>query len=265
MPFTPSKSKTTSFTPQEMDKIKKFINDEKDTKVWGWFIPMLCVMLETGCRIRELTEMKINNLEPTTRTWRFVGKGRHGGKERVQRLPQYVWDMIEHLIVDEDGFLRTDKEYVFHQDYYKPYNPKEHPDLWLRVTDISRHITLDGYRNKFYKMVKHLKLTHGLSPHSCRRYYITEMLKKTKGDIPLVADLVGHNTWDMVKRYAKSVIDEDTITNIGLFDESESKGVSIPLMITKKMRVQLKEMMYSEEKIKTLTPQQAHEIIQRGF
>ena len=89
------------------------------------------------------------------------------------------------------------------------------------------------------------------------------MLKKTKGDIPLVADLVGHSTWDMVKRYAKSVIDEDTITNIGLFDDS--KSVSIPQMITMKMKQQLKDMMYSDEKVKTLTPQQANEIIKRGF
>ena len=67
----------------------------------------------------------------------------------------------------------------------------------------------------------------------------------------------------MVKRYAKSVIDEDTITNIGLFDDS--KSVSIPQMITMKMKQQLKDMMYSDEKVKTLTPQQANEIIKRGF
>ena len=91
------------------------------------------------------------------------------------------------------------------------------------------------------------------------------MLKKTKGDIPLVADLVGHSTWDMVKRYAKSVIDDETITNIGLFDDTTSKTASVPIMITKKMRVELKKMMYSEEKIRTLTPIQAHEIIERGF
>jgi len=171
--------------------------------------------------------------------------------------------MIEELVVDEEGFLMTDKQYVFHQSYYKPYNLKSFPDTWSIVEDLQKPFTIDGYRNKFYKMVTELNLTKGLSPHSCRRYYITEMLKKTKGDIPLVADLVGHSTWDMVKRYAKSVIDEDTITNIGLFDDS--KSVSIPLMITMKMKQQLKDMMYSDEKVKTLTPQQANEIIKRGF
>ena len=114
-------------------------------------------------------------------------------------------------------------------------------------------------------MIRMLDCNEELTPHSCRRYFITEMLKKTNGNIPLVAELVGHEDWDMVKHYAKSVIINHENTNIGLFDEDKSKTASIPIMITKKMRVQLKDMMYSEEKIKTLTPIQANEIIQRGY
>ena len=45
------------------------------------------------------------------------------------------------------------------------------------------------------------------------------MLKKTNGDIPLVAQLVGHSSWDMVKLYAQSLVTEKTDTNIGLFAE----------------------------------------------
>ena len=65
-------------------------------------------------------------------------------------------------------------------------------------------------------MVKHLELTPKLSPHSTRRFYITEMLKSTNGNIPLVAQLVGHSNWDMVRRYSRSVISEDTKTNLNL-------------------------------------------------
>ena len=175
-------------------------------------------MLETGVRITELCNMRINDIEPTTMTWTFKGKGRFGGKERKQRFPQYVWDMISYLIVDDKGLLRTDKEYVFHQKYWKPYDKDRFGDnKMVFLEDINRPFTTDGFRNKFYKMREYLNLTKGLSPHSCRRYYITEMLKLTKGDIPLVAELVGHSSWDMVKRYAQSVITEDTKTNIGLF------------------------------------------------
>ena len=82
-------------------------------------------------------------------------------------------------------------------------------------------------------MVRMLDCNEELSPHSCRRYFITEMLKKTNGNIPLVAELVGHEDWDMVKHYAKSVITERENTNLGLFDE-EDKTASIPIMIQRR-------------------------------
>ena len=59
-------------------------------------------------------------------------------------------------------------------------------------------------------------MSEKITPHSCRRYYITEMLKMTNGNIPLVSQLVGHATWDVVRMYSKSVITSDTETNINL-------------------------------------------------
>ena len=38
----------------------------------------------------------------------------------------------------------------------------------------------------------------------------------TNGNIPLVSQLVGHATWDVVRMYSKSVITEDTKTNLNL-------------------------------------------------
>ena len=220
MPFTPTKTKKLTFKPAEMKLVKQFIIDEKDSKVWGWFIEMFLVMIETGVRISELCNMRINQIEPSTKTWTFKGKGKFGGKERVQRFTPYIWEMISYLIVDEKGLLRTDKEFVFHQKYYKPYGKDKYGDSkMICFEDINKGFTTMGFRNKFYKMVNHLKLTKGLSPHACRRYFITEMLKKTNGDIPLVAQLVGHSSWDMVKLYAQSLVTEKTDTNIGLFAE----------------------------------------------
>ena len=216
MPFTPTPTKMTTFTPQEIEKVKKFIMKENDSKEWGWFIPMFLLMLETGVRISELCNMKINEVEPTRKMWVFKGKGRHGGKTRQQQIPNSVWGMIKDDVVDEDGVLRTDKEYVFHSKWYRPYDVNKYPDLWAYVEDLQSPFTTDGFRNKFYKMVEYLKLNKDLSPHACRRYFITQMLIKTDGNIPKVAQLVGHSSWDMVKRYAQSVISEDEDTNLGL-------------------------------------------------
>jgi integrase len=260
--LTPYKPNTKSFNDYEIGKIKDFINDKRDDKQWSWFIKMLMVMLETGVRISEVCKMKIDEINPQNLVWTFVGKGRYGGKERSVRIPSYVWDEIEELVVNEDGFKRTDKEYVFHSLFYKVQDKVKYPDSWIKTEDKTTHISDEGFRKRFKMMVKELDLGKGLTPHTCRRYFITEMLKKTNGNIPLVAELVGHSDWSMVKRYTKSVLLESSNVNVGLFDTNK---VSIPIMITKKMRVQLKDLGYTEGKIKTLLPEQAHEIIQRGF
>ena len=253
--FAPYEADVKSFTPTEVDMIKLFIDEEKGSKEWGWFIPMLYLMLETGVRVNELCNMKLSDIEPVNKEWVFKGKGRFGGKERKQRIPNDVWDMMLPLIVDDKGYLRKDKEYVFHKEFYrKSY------DTYYLVKDLTKPMAVDGYRKKFKKMVIQLKLDKKLTPHSCRRYYITEMLMKTNGNIPLVAQLVGHSSWDMVKRYAQSVIPQDADTNVGLFSK-----VSFPIMITQEIRNKLKEMGYTKQKVSTLKPEQAHEIIQRGF
>ena len=208
------------FKPQEMELIKSFVADKKDSQKWGWFIRMLVLMLETGVRISELCKMKINDVEPHSMTWSFRGKG---SKLRTVRIPEYVWFMISHLIVDERGLLRTDKEYVFHSRYWKPYNTKKFPLQRVLIEDLHSHFTTDGFRNKFYDFKKELKLNPKVSPHTCRRHFITEMLKNTNGDIPLVAELVGHSSWDMVKLYANSLITTKTQTNLGLFQSQMKK------------------------------------------
>ena len=65
-------------------------------------------------------------------------------------------------------------------------------------------------------MIVELKLNTKLTPHALRRFFITEMLKKTNGNIPLIAQLVGHSTWDIVRRYTKNVVDENIDVNVGV-------------------------------------------------
>ena len=42
------------------------------------------------------------------------------------------------------------------------------------------------------------------------------MLLQTDGNIPLVSQVVGHASWEMVHHYTKSLIKEDTIMTIDL-------------------------------------------------
>ena len=89
---------------------------------------------------------------------------------------------------------------------------------WRLYERKHKPINTSGIQHKSKEMFRLLNLSDGLSTHSTRRFFITEMLKKTQGNIPLVAQLVGHNTWDVVRLYTKDVIDEKQDLNVGLFD-----------------------------------------------
>ena len=59
-------------------------------------------------------------------------------------------------------------------------------------------------------------LNDSFSCHDKRRNSVTKFLKDTKSNIALTAECVGHSTWDMVKRYAKSMIDDNAQTNLNI-------------------------------------------------
>ena len=216
---------TESFSPAEIKKIYNFMEEEKGSREWGWFIPMLNVLLLTGCRISECANMKIEDIDLDSREWYFSGKGSKLRKTAFR--DEGLWKDIKSRIVDDNGNV-FDKEFVFHFEYWKQgtkgiggykHGSSGHKgkyELGHLVKNEQKNFSKSGVYQKFKKMVKHLNLNDDLTPHSCRRYFITEMLKRTNGNIPLVAQLVGHSNWDMVRRYSKSVITDETEVNINL-------------------------------------------------
>ena len=208
---------TSSFTKSEIQKVIKFMKKEKNSKVWGWFIPMLKVLIQTGCRIGECVKMRIEDIDLNSREWYFHGKG--DKKRRMPIKDKDLWNEIESRIVAKDG-TRYEKEFVFHREFYKKGNKGSkgyecNDEGMMFVQQYDKHYHICGVRNKFRKMIKHLQLNPKLSPHSCRRFFITEMLKSTS-DIPLISSLVGHKSWAMVMRYSKDVIQESSKTNLDL-------------------------------------------------
>jgi len=206
---------TTSFTKKESTSIYKFMETMENDLEWGWFIPILKTLLMTGGRIDEVVNMKMDDVDLDEMKWTFAGKGL---KTRTTNVEEELQGVVKGMMLDDDGLL-INKEYVFHKSYYRKspsglrgYKKGQH----AYYEDLHSPYSLSGVRKKFKKMVRYLKLNDKLSVHSCRRFYITKMLVTTGGDVPLVAQLVGHENWDMVRRYSKSVITEDTLTNLNL-------------------------------------------------
>ena len=213
MHFVKNPVKTFTFTDSEIDIVKQFIVDYKDDKTWSWFVPIVQILLETGMRISEVKKLKISNLEFEKRRCLIKGKGRNGGKPRwIYFTSDSTWKLVLDMILDDDGDIRTDKEHIFHFRCYKWNQGKQR-----LYENIQKSWSDSGITHKFKKMIRFLNINDRLTTHDTRRYFITKMLIKTNGNIPLVAQLVGHNTWDMVRLYCKNVIQKEDDLNVNLF------------------------------------------------
>tara|TARA_Y100001963_G_scaffold40985_1_gene57472 strand:- start:620 stop:1939 length:1320 start_codon:yes stop_codon:yes gene_type:complete len=218
LPVKRTKVRTETFTSMEMELIIQFLEENKDEPRWSWFVPIFKVLLETGMRVSEVVSMKIRDVDIKDQKCKIVGKG---NKQRwVYFQSDSVWEIIKNQIYDEDGKIRTDTEWVFWSKYYqKGYGRRKKKVTWRLYERKHKPIHTSGIQHKTKDMIRELKLSEKLSTHSTRRWFITEMLKKTSGNIPLVAQLVGHNTWDVVRLYTKDVVDDTMELNVGLFDK----------------------------------------------
>ena len=208
LPIDKPKPILNSFTNIEFQKIMEFMEAYKDDSKFDWFIPILRLMLVTGCRISEVAKMKINELNFLTTAdgveyikWVFRGKG--GYKRVINIDSSTLLNDIEKAIYDDKGNLRTDKEYVFHRRYYRDTKNQYGTGGMGLIENLNEPYSISGIGHKFKKMVSLLKLNPKLTPHSTRRFFITEKLLETNGSIPIVALLVGHRSFSMVNHYQR--------------------------------------------------------------
>jgi integrase len=200
---------TDSFTQMEVRQIQLFIDNHRYSMKWGWFIDILIILLETGCRLGECVNMRVKDYDRVFGTLKLCGKG---NKTRTVYVKSPNSLYILHSRIYINGVKKDKSHYIFHKLYYKKDPLKV--DVYIKNEKIEKPYSKSGIDHKFKKMVRKLNLNDNLSPHSCRRFFITEMLKATNGNVPLVAELVGHSSWDMVKHYTKSVINNDSIVNV---------------------------------------------------
>lgn len=208
------KPKKTSFSPNEIKKVLEFMDSHKENLKWYWFIPMLRVLLVSGCRISELVNMKINDLTLDRKNkrikWEFFGKG---DKERTIYIDgEHCFNEIVSSITNDGGKIRTDKEFVFHRQFYKSANPEQQTNMgggFIERLDLPYSIS--GIQHKFKKMTKLLKINEQLTPHSCRRFFTLEKLRETNGDMNLVRLLLGHNSLKMVMYYQQTIHENQSL------------------------------------------------------
>jgi integrase len=196
---------------EDMKKLIKWMDENIENKYEKHFIPILRLLLISGCRISEAVSMKIDDIDFKQREWSFFGKN----KWRTIKLDSdTLWNDLDYWVFDKKGKVRKDKKFVFHLEYWRKGN-KEGKGGGIKL-NLDKHITASGITHKFKRVIKGLGLNPKLTPHSCRRGFITYMLEKTNGNVPMVAQLVGHSTWEMVNRYNRARLPKERTTiNLG--------------------------------------------------
>jgi len=193
-------------TRSDMATFVKWMDDNKDNKYEKHFIPILRMLLITGCRIGEVVRMEIEDIDIETRKWNFFGKTQ---RRTIKLDSETLWEELKPWIFDNKGKVRKDKKWVFHCEYWRKPNKNGRGGGVKKVLD--KHITESGVGHKFKRVVNHLGLNPRLTPHSCRRGYITYQLEEGR-PIQDISYQVGHNSYEMVFRYSRQQVPKDRTT-----------------------------------------------------
>ena len=128
------------------------------------------VLLCTGCRVNELVNITLNNIDINSREIKVLGKG---NKERIVYLGSYAVDSIKE-------YLRVRSELL---------NNKTNNYLFLN--HLGNKLTTRGIREIIDKILLKSSTNLKLTPHTFRHSFAT-MLLNEGCDLKSVQDLLGH-------------------------------------------------------------------------
>jgi len=144
---------------------------------------ILSIFLGTGIRVNELSNLRIKDIDFTSKEISVIRKG--GKKDTVSIVPSSLEDLQRYLMVRKEkyGAGDGDNEYVFVKRY------KGHPEP----------LTNRAIEDIVYKYTK--SFDKRMSPHKLRHTYATNLAEQTDGDISLIMNQLGHTNSDISLLY----------------------------------------------------------------
>ena len=178
--------------PKAPNKLVEVLKDEEVTRILSCIDPdtptgcramaIVIIMLDTGLRLSEITNLKMADAHIEEGYLKVMGKG---SKERIVPLGGLAQKVL----------LR----YVYHF----------RPEPW-NIDNDTVFLTLDGRSmtgNAVKQLLKRLSIRSGvkrLHPHLCRHTFATNYLING-GDVFSLQQILGHTSLEMVKRYVTLV------------------------------------------------------------
>ena len=168
------KIKRNAFTEMEVEKIRAVCENT-------WDVAVVEILLSTGCRVSELINIKIKDIEGD----QLVVHGK-GEKDRTVYLNAKAMIAIEKYLSDR----KDDNEYLFPGGMFK--SPRENCKQWYKYPDRIReneHCDKGSIESKVRKMGR--RAGTSAYPHKFRRTCATFALKRGM-PIEQVSKMLGH-------------------------------------------------------------------------
>lgn len=130
------------------------------------------ILYDTGIRVSELVNIKIDDIDFNERTINIFGKG---SKQRIVYFGDYLYDVLKDYLKNSRCYLETKKT-----DY-------------LILNSRGSKITTRGIQLIVDEVVKTSSIRHKISPHVLRHTFATHMLNGGS-DIKSIQQLLGHES-----------------------------------------------------------------------
>ena len=146
---------------------------------------MLELLIASGARISELARLCLNDFDRSHQTLRLLGKG---SKERIVPLYNKAFDSLD-IYVRQARLALLEKAHCSQSDTTR-----------LFISDRGRPMDAAALRRKFDLIVRKAGLPAGITPHTMRHTYATELLEGG-ADLRSVQELLGHSSLSTTQIY----------------------------------------------------------------
>jgi integrase/recombinase XerD len=139
---------------------------------------LLEIMYASGLRVTEVSELRLNDINPEIGYIRCFGKG---NKERVVPVGSKALEAIK----------------IYLESARPQLNPK---DDWLFVNHRGGKLTRDGIRRIIQNIAKSAGIEKKISPHTLRHCFATHLLERG-ADLRSLQEMLGHASISATQRY----------------------------------------------------------------
>lgn len=146
---------------------------------------MLELLIASGARISELARLCLNDFDRSHQTLRLLGKGSKG---RIVPLYNKAFDSLD-IYVRQARLALLEKAHCSQSDTNR-----------LFISDRGRPMDAAALRRRFDLLVRKAGLPAGITPHTMRHTYATELLEGG-ADLRSVQELLGHSSLSTTQIY----------------------------------------------------------------